>query len=52
MKALMTAKFHTDTSGSKPLSTKTNSALSLTKDLLQTKGFTGMYRGLGATLLR
>lgn len=28
------------------------SALQITRDLIQTKGIGGMYRGLGATLLR
>ena len=53
IKPLMTAKLHTAAKKSNIYTTRANiSALSLTKDLLQTKGITGIYRGLGATLLR
>ena len=53
IKPLMTAKLHTAAKKSNIYTTSPNiSALSLTKDLLKTKGITGIYRGLGATLLR
>ncbi|XP_028409195.1 mitochondrial glutamate carrier 1-like isoform X2 [Dendronephthya gigantea] len=53
VKPLLTAKLHTAAKKSNVFTTRANiSALSLTRDLLQTKGITGIYRGLGATLLR
>ena len=53
IKPVMTAKLHTAARERHVYTARSNiSALALTRDLLQTKGITGIYRGLGATLLR
>ena len=53
MKPMIAVKMHTAAKTRHMYTTRSDiSALALTKDLLQTRGVTGIYQGLGATLLR